>query len=137
MNTSNSGYTATVSMPFLVNQTRLDKVRFHFRRVFAPTGGVVALRAVVECLLGCRDILVLARPGLEGGLLDGTGERKGKRPRHLGFEASVHGIEPRRGYFSRLAARQESHSGHGGGNGPKKTRHGRVGHLLDAGLLGT
>jgi hypothetical protein len=69
------------------------------------------------------DVTFLATPNFHSRLLDGAGKRKCESPGKALSESHVHGVQPSRGQFAGLTARQESNSGYSGRNRPQETLH--------------
>jgi hypothetical protein len=73
--------------------------------VLAQPCRTVALRSMVEGLLGRDHVVRIAMPYLQGRFLDGSTVRKRQRPRKSRLESDLHGIEMGRGKFPGLSAR--------------------------------
>lgn len=86
--------------------------------------------------LGRGDVLVLAEPGLEAGLLEGAAVGEGERP-GLGSGGVVDVIEGQRRLLLGHSTREEGDAGHGGGDGVLQHAHGGESNLTGVGLHGS
>jgi hypothetical protein len=80
-------------------------IRLNGGVVFATSRSPVAPGAMVEGLLCCLYIVLVAMPYLESRLLDGTPKRKRQCPGESRLESDIHGIQMGGGKFAGLAAR--------------------------------
>ncbi|CAM0884206.1 unnamed protein product [Alopecurus aequalis] len=103
--------------------------------VGAEGGLGVSLAPRQERLLGLLQVLLLAGPGLEGALLEGTPEGEGQEPRLLGLEL-VHGVQVQGRLLLALSTREEDNGRHGRGDGPLEGAGGVLGDDLIGNLLG-
>ncbi|GMS91026.1 hypothetical protein PENTCL1PPCAC_13201, partial [Pristionchus entomophagus] len=103
--------------------------------VLAERCGAIGGSTAEQNLLGGCDVLVLASPGLEHGLLEGATIGEGQLP-WLEQGRLVDGVEISGGVQLALSSREEGDAWNGGGHSSSEGLHGRQTDILVRGLLG-